>query len=693
MSDFSSFAKIAASSFAEITKRDVFVAGVDGDALYALYLASFPPGTDPVFKKRTEHDCSCCRQFIRRAGAAVSIKGNGELATVWDEAVERAPYPYDVVSKALRDKVKSAAIVDIFRVSQKEASFGADKTRSSTLDGDVVEWRHFYTGDIPSRLRSKTPDTDRGNYRTSAQVFERALTELRPDAIDTMVELIANGLYRGAEFREQVKAFQRTQKAYLSISDVSKRSSFVWSKASDLSVSRFRNTAIGTLAVDLSNGDDITEAAHKFGAKMDPTNYKRTSAVITPSMVKKAMAEISALGLEPALERRFARIDDINVNDVLWVDSSVRPLMKGGLHDALLAHAGKSRAPESDAKRALEISADDFVKSVLPKSTSVEVLLKNEHLANFVSLTAPVHPEPKQLFRWTNDFAWSYDGNVTDSIKERVKKAGGNVANAKLRVSLSWHNYDDLDLHVIEPSGNRIFFNSKVSSYSGGTLDVDMNAGMGRTREPVENIAWAKAPPDGVYRVIVNNYSRRETSNVGFVVEIECAGRVLHFSHDKSVPTGQNVDVATLHMKGGGISKIEPGPAVTISDIPQEKWGLRTEEYAKVSAVTYSPNYWGQNQVGNRHTFFFLEQAKNGEPTRGIYNEFLHPRLEVHRKVFEVIGDKTKCAPTEGQLSGLGFSSTKKASVVLRVAMGDKKSALYDVQFGGVLVDAGVGET
>ena len=34
--------------------------------------------------------------------------------------------------------------------------------------------------------------------------------------------------------------------------------------------------------------------------------------------------------------------------------------------------------------------------------------------------------------------------------------------------------------------------------------------------------------------------------------------------------------------------------------------------------------------MGNRHTFFVLHGAKNDEPTRGIYNEFLHPRLEPH---------------------------------------------------------------
>ena len=96
-----------------------------------------------------------------------------------------------------------------------------------------------------------------------------------------------------------------------------------------------------------------------------------------------------------------------------------------------------------------------------------------------------------------------------------------------------------------------------------------------------------------------------------------------------------------------------------------------------------SPNYWGQNAVGNKHTFFVIEGARNDELTRGFYNEFLHPRLEPHRKVFEVIGDKTKCQPTvDGQqLSGLGFSSTKHETFLVRAQQG-KKQRVFSVRVG-----------
>jgi hypothetical protein len=148
------------------------------------------------------------------------------------------------------------------------------------------------------------------------------------------------------------------------------------------------------------------------------------------------------------------------------------------------------------------------------------------------------------------------------------------------------------------------------------------------------------------------------------------------------VRTSQNIAVATLHVKNGAVERTEVGdPGVTASNISQEKWGLKTEQYVKVNAVMLSPNYWGDNAVGNKHTFFVLDGAKNDELTRGFYNEFLHPRLEQHRKVFEIIGDKTKCQPTDGQLSGLGFSSTKKDTFVARVQQG-KRQRIFNVNVG-----------
>ena len=692
MSDKASqvFYKLVADTFQALVKNhNVFVVAVEGDALWAAYLAAFPEGSNPLFKQKTEHDCASCRHFIRRAGNVVVLDDLGKVHTVWDQAAEKAPEPYQTVATQLRDLLRSADIADLFRVGLNETSFGAVQTRSFEKEtGHALTWNHLHTGEIPRNLRTDSPEAVRGDYRTTVQVFERGLVEFTPDAVETVRGLLnTNALYRGEEHKPALLEFQKVQNAYFA-KGPGHKDRFVWANAANRAA-RFRNTVIGTLVQDLSEGRDLEQAVKAFETKVAPQNYKRTTALITPGMVKKAMETIEALGLEPALERRFAVLTDISVTDVKWVDGQVKPLMKGGLADVLMKHATAGRTNTAkDEGRAEDINLDDFVARILPETTGMELFFKSEHAGNLMSLTAPVHPEPKQLFRWTNDFAWSYGGNVADSIRERVKKAGGKVDGAVLRVSLSWFNYDDLDLHIHEPPARgmnafreHIHFRNK-QGWTGGTLDVDMNAGSGQTREAVENIVWSSSLPDGAYRVVVNNYSHRETSDPGFVIEVENEGKLSHFAYNKGVRNAQDIAVVTLSLKEGKVVDFTvDDPAITAANISQEKWGLKTEQYVKVSAVTLSPNYWGENSVGNKHTFFVLEGAKNDEATRGFYNEFLNPHLEPHRKVFEVIGDKTKCRPTEGQLSGLGFSSTKKDTFLVRVQQG-KKQRVFNVQVG-----------
>ena len=84
--------------------------------------------------------------------------------------------------------------------------------------------------------------------------------------------------------------------------------------------------------------------------------------------------------------------------------------------------------------------------------------------------------------------------------------------------------------------------------------------------------------------------------------------------------------------------------------------------------VMSSPNHWDNHTIGNKHWFFILNNCINENKTRGFYNEFLSNELTEHRKVLEVLGSKMKTEKCNSQLSGLGFSSTQKNTVLCRVS-------------------------
>lgn len=165
----------------------------------------------------------------------------------------------------------------------------------------------------------------------------------------------------------------------------------------------------------------------------------------------------------------------------------------------------------------------------------------------------------------------------------------------------------------------------------------------------------------------------------GFMAEIEFGGQVFSYEHRKPLKNKEWVALAVVTLKKGAFS-IEHLHETSLAS--REKWALKTMQLVKVNSLVLSPNYWGDDGgSGNKHWFFILDGCANPSPVRGIYNEFLHPRLEKHRKVFEVLGDKTKCPPSADQFAGVGFSSTKAGRVTV-VAVGPSLNKAYTIVFG-----------
>lgn len=677
MSDFKEFRALLQDHFNEMVKGEnpLFITDADEDELYNLYLDSFPAGMNELFRKRREYDCSCCRRFVKNIGKLVAFD-DGKMITVWNFDAKSAKY--QPVVDALDAYVKSRTIVNPYFVSRNMIGsgnmFGTEMNYEYDENHkDVRTWDHFAVK-IPQRFVVRPDDvaTKMAQWRDSANVYKRSLEELTMDAVDTVLELIAqNSLYRGKEFENAVKVFE-TNKIEYDNTPAENKAAYVWLAPAwgDMGQLRIRNTAIGTLLINLSEGMDVDSAVTAFEKVVAPANYKRPKAIFTKKMLEDAQKTVTELGYMNSLGRRFATLDDITANNILFCNRDAAPRIAGATNP-FEAMAKTVAIDPKKFGRAEEIGIDKFIKDVLPTATGLELFMENRFEKNMMSLIAPQDKAAPSMFKWANGFSWAYTGNVTDSqIRENVKNAGGKI-DGVLRFSIQWNDMscewdeNDEDAHCIEPDKNHIYFGAKRNYTTGGVLDVDIMQ-PGRNRVAVENITWPdiKKMKEGEYSFYVHCFAGRG-GKTGFRAEIEFDGNIYSFNYDKPLHQGQNVAVAKVTLKDGKFSIKEQLPSSTST---REIWSVNSNQFVPVSVAMYSPNYWDeQTGNGNRHYFFMLKDCVNPEKPNGFYNEFLKAELLQHKRVFEALGSQMAVQSVDDQLSGVGFSETKHDSFIVKV--------------------------
>src|ERR1035441_3291185 len=183
---FSVLKKAVALQFDVMKGHQLYRVQVDKDQLWDVYLSSFPAGSNPLYKQRTEHDCQCCKSFIRAVGGIVAII-DGQLVSLWDV---RVGSHYQPVVDALSALVKSSPIDNIFLHTERTA--GTDGHLQQLESKEVLAWEHFFIT-LPTTcvVRGDAIGPQLSDFRSPKDVLLRGPHETSINSIDTILELIS----------------------------------------------------------------------------------------------------------------------------------------------------------------------------------------------------------------------------------------------------------------------------------------------------------------------------------------------------------------------------------------------------------------------------------------------------------------------------------------------------------------------
>ncbi len=667
----------------------LFRVALTGQQVWDLYLKSFD--ADPVFRdpESSEHNCNTCNNFIRRYGNIVSIDENYKTTSIFDVEIEGE---YSSVVKALSKAIKESKVTEVFFETLAELNslpyescskhtdvfkLGVDKnvkqyTKEESDKFGVVKPEEVYTFHhlhlkLPKQfvdMTGKSVESIIGEYRDAKNVFQRAMETISLDTLELVRDLINQGsLLDGQTHLYKIEQIIPLKKAYDELAKKD-RDNWCWVVSNKLPFAKFKNELIGVLCTELSEGEELNKACQSWNKRVDPVNYMKTTAPITKKQIEEAKKFVEENGYVESFDRRFATIDDIKVSEILHSNVGKGDIKSVSIFDGVKSTSTRHKRSEFDGIE--EVSIDKFMKDILPTCSSVEAFLRNNHEGNLVSLTTANAEESKPIFKWSNNYSWTFNGNLAgkSQIKQAVKDAGGKV-DGVLRCSISWNkdgrSLVDFDAHAIQPDKIEIAFNTYKGNPTSmsGMLDVDM---IRPSKMGVENITWSNKAKmkDGKYVFFNRNYDGG--NNTGFEAEIEFDGEVFNYEH-VGVAKG-DVKIATVTLKNGEFT-IEHH--LQESSSSKQLYGLETNQFHKVNIVCLSPNHWDGNNVGNKHYLFMLDGCKSPTSIRSFHNENLLPDLATHRKVLEVLGTTNMVEPTEKQLSGLGFNATVSDELIVKL--------------------------
>lgn len=345
--------------------------------LYETYLNALP-------NEQQVHRCHACRRFIETFGGLATIADNGALAPAMWAA---APEFYQPASDALAKAVRRARVVGVFLHGHE--TWGTPVTET---------WTHLAVRSAPVFRHSLlTPGQAMAAKHEDYGTVARALAEFTPAMLEEALRLLEMDTVNRAEkfigpvrFLRDLHAARANTKGLI-------RENILWRAIASAPAGYChpRASVVGSLLEDIAAGMAFEDIRTSFNARVHGLRYQRPQAAPSAANIAQAEAVIEKMGIARSLERRFARIDEI---EKIW---EPRVLPEKAQTGGVFAHLTQKNGSDALFVNVPKITMTwaKFVASVLPTADAMEFFATG---GNYLAMLTAEHADAPPILKWDN---------------------------------------------------------------------------------------------------------------------------------------------------------------------------------------------------------------------------------------------------------------------------------------------------
>lgn len=427
----------------------------DAAGLFDLFLANLPAD------QRQHYNCRACRRFVERFGGLVCVGEGGSLVSLmWDP--EAVPAFFRESVGAMARSVRQAKITGVFLLSEPIWGLPSNDSPKGT-------WHHLSVHHGEHAYKASVLQTAEQRMAERRQEFEmlcRGLADFSADAVRQAHTMLTTGsLYRSEKCIGVAKWLLELQDVR-SAASKPLRDNLTWLAVATAPAGfcHVRSGMIGTLLEDIQSGMAFAEIKRRFDEKMDPLQYQRPQAAPTAGNIAQAEAIVAKLQSAGALERRFARVEEVQA---LWRPAPAKAQQSAG---GVFGHLMPKRAAATQVDvPPVTMTWEKFRRTVLPEAERIEFFVPSQP-NTFMAMVTAAKPDSPPILQWDredlrNQFSWYFHGKP--SLPSSWNLSGGSwveVTAVTLQPSM-W-----ADEKTFAHQGQKVFFlleNARDTTHTG----------------------------------------------------------------------------------------------------------------------------------------------------------------------------------------------------------------------------------